>query len=100
VSDLYLRINYDGDVARLSSGSRLLDDNFYNGEPWTIGLKRYLAPEGPTTFELSILPLRKDAPIYLETATPPAYAPNGQAIKLKGITLVPEYQLEIDAALR
>lgn len=100
LSDLYLKINYTGDVARLSSGGRLLDDNFYNGKAWTVGLKRFLVPQRPTTFDLSILPLRKDAPIYLETATPPAYAPNGQAINLDGVTLVPEYELEIDAGAR
>jgi hypothetical protein len=100
LSDLYLKINYTGDVARLYSGGRLLDDNFYNGKPWTIGLKRFLASQGPSTFELSILPLRKDAPVYLETTTPPAYAQNGQAISLEGVTLVPEYQLEIDTAAR
>ncbi|MGP8253074.1 MAG: beta-galactosidase [Terracidiphilus sp.] len=100
LSDLYLKINYTGDIARLSSGGRLLDDNFYNGQPWTIGLKRFLAPQGPSSFELSILPLRKDAPIYLETATPPAFAPNGQAVSLEGVTPVPEYQLEIDTPTR
>jgi beta-galactosidase len=96
LSDLYLKISYTGDVARLYSGGRLIDDNFYNGKPWTIGLKRFLATRGPSTFELSVLPLRKDAPVYLETATPPEFAPNGQAIGLEGVTLVPEYQLEID----
>jgi beta-galactosidase len=100
LSDLYLRIKYTGDVARLYSGSRLLDDNFYDGKPWAIGLKRFLSPQGPSTFELSILPLRKDAPVYLETATPPEFAPNGQAISLEGVTLVPEYQLEIDTTAR
>jgi len=96
LSDLYLSIKYTGDVARFYSGGRLLDDNFYNGNPWTIGLKRFLAPQGPSTFDLSILPLRKDAPVYLESATSPVFAPNGQAISLEGVTLVPEYQLEID----
>jgi beta-galactosidase len=100
LSDLYLKINYTGDVARLSAGGRLLDDNFYNGEPWIIGLRRFIASQGPSTFELSILPLRKDAPVYLETATPPAYAPNGQAISLDGVTLVPEFQLEIEPSVR
>jgi hypothetical protein len=100
LSDLYLSIKYTGDVARLSSGGRLLDDNFYNGKPWTISLRRFLALQGASTFELSILPLRKDAPVYLETATPPEFATNGQAIKLESVTLVPEYQLEIDAATR
>jgi len=100
LSDLYLRINYTGDVARLSAGGRLLDDDFYNGKPWMIGLKRFLASQGPSSFDLSILPLRKDAPVYLESATPPEFAPNGQAVSLEGVTLVPEYQLEIDSPLR
>ena len=100
LDELYLRIKYTGDVARLSSGGRLLDDNFYNGEPWTIGLKRFVAAQGATKFDLSILPLRKDAPVYLEAPAPPSFAPDGQAIGLDSITLIPEYQLRIDAGAR
>jgi hypothetical protein len=100
LNDLYLRINYTGDVARLYLGDHLLDDDFYNGRPWTIGLKRFLAAQGPTNFELNILPLRKDAPVYFETATPPEFGANGQAVSLDSVTLVPEYQLEIDATGR
>jgi hypothetical protein len=100
LSDLYLRINYTGDVARLYSGDHLLDDDFYNGKPWTIGLKRFLAAQGASNFELNILPLRKDAPVYFETATPPEFGANGQAVSLDSVTLVPEYQLEIDSPSR
>ena len=100
LNDLYLRISYTGDVARLYSGGHLLDDDFYNGRPWSIGLKRFLAAQGASNFELSILPLRKDAPVYFETATPANFGDNGQAISLDRVTLVPEYQLEITAAAR
>jgi hypothetical protein len=74
-----------------------LDDNFYNGKPWMIGLKRFLALDRPSTFELSILPLRNDAPVYFELAHSPEFAPNGQIDKLDDIRLVPEYQIEIKA---
>lgn len=97
LSELFLRVDYQGDVARLSTGDRLLDDNFYNGKPWMIGLKRFLAPDRPSTFELSILPLRKDAPVYFELARPPQFNSGGQVVKLDDIRLVPEYQLAIDA---
>ena len=72
-----LKIDYRGDVARLyatlPSGfqpsplgqgrKELLADNFYYGRPFLYGLWRL--PEGTTELELRILPLQKDAPIYL-----------------------------------
>ena len=97
LSELFLEVNYEGDVARLSTEYQLLDDNFYNGRPWMIGLKRFLAPDRPSTFELSILPLRKDAPVYFELAQPPQFNSDGQIGKLDDIRLVPEYELVIDA---
>jgi hypothetical protein len=97
LNELFLEVDYQGDVARLSANQRLLDDNFYNGKPWMIGLKRFLAAGRPATFELSILPLRCDAPVYFEFAHPLQFAPNGQVVKLDDIRFVPEYQLEIEA---
>lgn len=98
LSGLYLQVSYQGDVARLYSAHRLLTDDFYNGQPWWIGLDRFLDRRGLTTFDLSILPLRKDAPVYFEIQDPPSFAPNGQIGKLDGLSLVPEYQLTICAA--
>ena len=97
LSELYLEINYRGDLARFSEGGHLLTDNFYNGEPWTIGLKRFLKSEVPNTFELSILPLRNDAPVYFELAHPLQFSANGQVAALDSVKLIPEYSLEIDA---
>ena len=100
LSELYLEVNYQGDVARLSDERRLLTDNFYNGQPWTIGLKRFLNTQESGNFEVSILPLRKDAPVYLETRNPTQFEANGQIGQLGSIQLVPEYKLEIDAGSR
>lgn len=97
LSELFLGVDYEGDVARLTQGDRLLDDNFYNGKPWMIGLNRFLARDKPGSFELSILPLRKDAPVYFETADPPHFGSDGQIDTLSRIRLVPEYQLELTA---
>ena len=41
LSDVFLDINYAGDVGRLYDGKRLLDDNFFNGTSWEVGLKRF-----------------------------------------------------------
>jgi beta-galactosidase len=39
--DVLLRIRYDGDIGEAYLGGTLINDNFYNGEPWEIGLKRF-----------------------------------------------------------
>jgi hypothetical protein len=95
LSELFLEVDYQGDVARLYANHRLLADDFYIGKPWFIGLNRFLAPNDAGKFELSILPLRKDAPVNLEVPHLPDFAGNGQVDKLNAIRLVPEYQLVI-----
>ena len=58
-----LRIDYQGDCARLYANGKFVADNFYNGRPMLYGLWRL--PEGCSELELRILPLQQDAPIYL-----------------------------------
>lgn len=65
-NDVLLYIAYKGDVARLYLGDKLLTDNFYNGKPMVIGLKRYAPEIYEQQLTLKILPLQptKDL-IYL-----------------------------------
>jgi hypothetical protein len=95
LSELFLEVRYEGDLARLSANHKLLDDDFYNGDPWMVGLSRFLVPNGSGYFELSILPLRKDAPVYFEFPEPLQFGQNGQIDKLDSLRLVPDYQLVI-----
>ena len=95
ISDMFLGITYAGDVARLSSGNQLLDDNFYNGMTWEVGLKRF----GPDILSkglvLSILPLRKDAPIYIPKKLWPPFNGRMQIDELNSATLSPEYDVAV-----
>ena len=65
VGEIFLRIAYQGDVARIYAGKHLITDDFYHGAPWEIGLGNIPAAEWKQGLELQILPLRQDAPIYL-----------------------------------
>ncbi len=100
LSELFLRVEYQGDVARFSAGQRLLVDDFYNGLAWEIGLRRFLDSKTSNSFELSILPLREDAPVYFETPGDPDFSHNGQIVKLDSVSLVPEYQLVLTPGSR
>jgi hypothetical protein len=98
LSELFLEVDYMGDVAHLSAEHQLLTDDFYNGHPWMVGLDRFLNSQGSSTFELSILPLRKDAAVYFELPKPISFPANGQIDQLNSLRLVPEYQLILDTA--
>jgi hypothetical protein len=95
LSELFLDVRYKGDVARLYSPAGLLTDNFYNGQRWTVGLSRFLDFSHPNRLELEILPLRSDAPVYIEASRERGLPATGQVDTLERIELVPEYQLEI-----
>ena len=95
LSDLYLDIDYAGDVGRLYEGKRLLDDNFFNGTAWEVGLKRF----GPglllNGLELNILPLRKDAPIYVPKNKWPSFNGATQIAEVKSVKALPEYEVTL-----
>ena len=95
LADLVLEIDYTGDVARLrSSDDVLLDDDFFIGRPWRIGLKRF-AGQADAPFTLQVLPLRNDAPVYFQPPRPVAFPPNGQVATLQTVRAVPQYELVI-----
>lgn len=58
-----LTIDYRGDCARLYADGKLIDDNYYNGQPFQYGLWR-LSDAEANSLELRILPLQNDMPIY------------------------------------
>jgi hypothetical protein len=100
LNELYLQIQYQGDVARLYVGDRLLSDDFFNGLDWNVGLKRYFTGTSAPALQLEILPLRQDAPVYFETAHKLEFPASGQLGELKSVKLIPEYELVLGANKR
>jgi beta-galactosidase len=94
-NDAYLQFDYVGDVARLFAGTELIDDDYFNGLTWEIGLKRF-AQKLQQPLTLTILPLRQDAPIYLEPQYRPAMAAGAQLADVMRARVVPEYRLRIE----
>jgi beta-galactosidase len=58
-----VRLHYVGDVARVFIDGKFVVDDFYNGDAFEIGLRRYAAELTGREIVVEILPLRKDAPI-------------------------------------
>jgi hypothetical protein len=95
LSDAYLAVRYQGDVARLLMDERLLTDNFFNGTEWRIGLKRFLPGLTAGTFTLRILPLSEKAPIFFEPGMSPSFGKNGQSGSLQSVDVLPEYEVDV-----
>lgn len=83
-----LQIHYIGDVARLTLNGKLIADNFYAGRPFDLGLKRYKQEILTGDLRLEILPLRKDAQIYIEPKNRPDFGTNTTLLKLESVEIV------------
>jgi len=102
VSNAFLKIAYQGDVARLSLGQRLADDDFWNGIPWMVGL-REVAPDWRGTksvMELRILPLPRTYPMYVEQAGKLQFGASDVANSLMDVQVVLKYRLILQAPVR
>jgi beta-galactosidase len=62
-----LAIDYLGDAARLYADGQLVDDHFYDGEPWLVGVDRFASGGRWPTLELAII-AAGELPVFLEAA--------------------------------
>jgi hypothetical protein len=94
-TDPILRLHYVGDVARVTLNGKLLTDDFYDGNVFEVGLRRY-APEILTgDLRVEILPLRQDAPVYLTQR--PDFGGQPSIVSLDQIEIMPRYQIKLNA---
>jgi beta-galactosidase len=89
-----LRLHYVGDVARVYVNSKLITDDFYNGEPLEIGLRRNAEALKEGELTIAILPLQKDAPIYLPDSAKPDFGSAESVVSLRNVELVPMPSVE------
>lgn len=95
LSDVFLNIQYQGDAARLYSDGHLIDDNFWNGLPWTIGLREIgLTTQDHPSLHLRVLPLPQKYPMYIERGNLLKFV-SGSADTLSGVTLMPQYRITL-----
>ncbi len=95
VSDVWMRIGYQGDVARLYKQGALVDDDFWNGLPWSVGLREV----GTGTFEVKVLPMPEGYPMYVERGSSLRFDA-GYAVALRGVWLMPEYRMVVEVGSR
>jgi hypothetical protein len=96
-TDPILRFHYVGDVARVMLDGRFITDDFYNGNGFDLGLRRHAPDILRGDLRIAILPLRKDAPIYMAEKARPDFGKAASVADLQRIEIIPRYQLQLTA---
>jgi len=93
INNLYLRINYTGNKARLYYNHQLVADDYYNGDVWHIGLNRLGNMLDNHRLKLEITPLKISDRVYFDDE-----AAKAAALKtaVKSVFALPEYKLDFD----
>jgi beta-galactosidase len=96
-TDPIVRLHYVGDVARVMLNGQFITDDFYNGNTFDIGLRRHAPEILHGDLRIAILPLRKDAPIYMTEEARPHFGGADSVATLQSIEIIPQYQLQLTA---
>jgi hypothetical protein len=94
-ADPLLRLHYTGDVARVYIGKKFITDDYYNGQPLEIGLRRHAADLKDGELTIAILPLQKNAPIFMAPSARPDFGAADSLAVLRSADLVPNQTVEI-----
>ena len=92
--DVFLSVDYEGDQAELLLDGVKIADDYYRGEPWETGLKRW---DFPKTLLLRVFAMQEGAPVF--TDEPLTYE-NGRALRLHGVTAVEEFRVRLSPETR
>jgi len=74
---------------------QFITDDFYNGNAFDIGLRRHAPDILNGDLRVAILPLRKDAPIYMAEKARPHFGSADSVAILQRIEIIPRYQLQL-----
>lgn len=95
-NEIFLSIEYTGDAARAYIAGELVDDDFYHTRAaWEIGLRHFTPDVLRHGLTLQFLPLRKDAPVYIDSRALPDFNGEEAILRVVRIRLEPLYEVII-----
>jgi beta-galactosidase len=94
IDDAILEIDYTGDVGLAFINGQLVDDHFYFGQPWRIGLRRFLSQLAEDGMYISFRAIDKDAPFLadLPTSAIPDFSKEHEVLRINQVRVLPEYR--------
>lgn len=95
LADVLLRISYRGDTGCAFIGGRLIADHFNNGEPWEIGLSRFMPRAAMEGISIHITPLHPGRVVFADEAMAARCAGGESGAEIDVIEAVPVYSVEV-----
>lgn len=97
VHDCFLQVDYTADVALAFLNGQLVQDEFWHGQPWLIGLRRHRQALRQHDLSFYFRPLRRDATCLqdLPRDLVPEFPANGQLLDIRQFQLIPQYQITL-----
>jgi beta-galactosidase len=97
INNVFLDIDYTGDVGLAFINGELVDDHLYFGKPWRMGLKRFLCRLAEEGMYISFRPLLKDASFLadLPPAAVPDFSSEPKVLRINRVRVLPEYTTSV-----
>ena len=92
LNQLYLHINYNGDMSELRFGHKLIADNFNNFTPWQIALKQFGNQIEGQELKIELFPFKPDFKIYFDKTLSKDEI---ERTNIGDIRFVPEYSIDL-----
>jgi hypothetical protein len=92
LNQLYLHVNYNGDIGELRFGYKLISDNFNNFTPWQIALKQFGDQIEGQQLKFELFPFKPDFKIFFDKAISKDEI---EKTDIKDIQFVPEYGIDL-----
>jgi hypothetical protein len=92
LSQLYLHVNYYGDIGELRFGHKLISDNFNNFTSWQIALKQFGNQIEGQQLKFELFPFKSDFKIYFDKAISKDEI---EKTDIRNIQFVPEYGIDL-----
>ena len=93
LNNVYLKMDYSGDIGRCYLRDRLVADNYFNGQKWTIGLKKFGVQLKGQSFNIAITALKADYEMFFDLD--PVQVKTGKA-EVHQFNVVPEYRISFE----
>jgi Glycosyl hydrolases family 35 len=92
LNQLYLHVNYNGDIGELRFAHKLIADNFNNFTPWKIALKQFGDQIEGQQLKFEIFPFKPDFKIYFDRELS---KDEKEKSNIRDIQFVPEYSINL-----
>ena len=92
LNQLYLHVNYNGDIGELRFGYKLIADNFNNFTPWQIALKQFGNQIEGQQLKFELFPFKANFKIYFDKELSKDEI---EKTNIRNIQFVPEYSIDL-----